>query len=170
MYPLHHFLANTQMNAKLFPVLLLLLIYSSCSDEDSSPEAKVQGTYESLLTGSSGSHEEKFDFYDTFELRSDGTFYREDVTRKVGLDEVLGFRTIANGTYTISDGIVSFHYENFYSKQIEDLPYFPKDQLNFSDSWDYPDHYRVLNNYTQLEYICPSNAMCGWLPNYTKID
>lgn len=165
------------MKAKLFPILLLCLGLFSCNDEDPSPEAKVQGTYVSLLTGRSGSGEEEFDFYDSFELRSDGTFYQEDATRNVDSDEALGYRTIANGTYTISDGVVTLHYEDFYSMQIEDVPYLPKDQLTFSDMRGYINpfgniyQYRVLNNYTQLQYICPSNALCSSnLPIYTKID
>lgn len=156
---------------------MLFLALFSCH-EDHNPEKKITGTYESLLTGRSGGWIDKeFDFSDTFEFRSDGTFYQEDVTRTVGTDEVLGFRTVANGTYTISDGVVTLHYEDFYSMQIEDVPYLPKDQLTFSDMRDYVNpfgniyQYRVLTNYTQLQYICPSNANCtSTLPVYTKID
>ena len=159
------------MKAKLFPALLLLISLFGCNEEDLSPEAKIQGTYERLLLVNDPSGEKKFDFYDTYELRSDGTFYREDVTRNVGSDEVLGFRTFANGTYTLSDGVVTFHYEDFSSMQIEDIPYLPKEQLTFSDLRDFSDQYKILNNYMQLEYICPSNAMCSsFIPAYTKIN
>ncbi|SEG38641.1 hypothetical protein [Algoriphagus boritolerans] len=160
------------MKAKLLPILMLLFGLISCNDEDFSPEAKIQGTFELVLSVINQSTDEiEFDFYNTYELRSDGTFYREDVTRNVGSDEVLGFRTYGDGTYTISDEIVTFQYENFYSMQIEDIPYLPKDQLTFSESGKNSDQYRVLNNYTQLEYICPSNALCSSIiPPYTKID
>lgn len=85
------------MKAKLFPILVLLVGLYSCNEEDLSPEAQVQGKYEWIYRDNQAWSDDLFDYVNTFELRSDGTFLREDVTRNLNSDEVLGYRSYGSG-------------------------------------------------------------------------
>jgi hypothetical protein len=158
------------MKAKLLPVLLLLLGLFSCNEEDQSPEAKVQGAYEWVYQDNQGWSDDLFDYVNTFELRSDGTFYREDVTKNLDSDEVLGYRAYGKGTYSIADRVVTLVYDDLYTMAVADLNYLPKDQLTLVE-WEHPgDSFRIVGDYTQLEQFCLPNANCAGPTIYTRVD
>jgi hypothetical protein len=163
-------LTNNQTKAKLFPVLLLLVVFFSCNEEDLSPEAQVQGKYELIYQDNQGWSDDLFDYVNTFELRSDGTFHREDVTRNLDSDEVLGYRSYGSGTYTLADGEVTFVYEELYIMGVADINYLPKDSLISYGQTDFSESYSILENYKRLEYICLPNSGCGEPQAYTRID
>ncbi|HSF52414.1 MAG TPA: hypothetical protein VLA71_01610 [Algoriphagus sp.] len=158
------------MKAKLFPILLLLISLFGCNDENLSPEARIQGRYEYLYQSDQSWGEGLKDYSNTIELRRDGTFYREEVTRNIGSDEMLGYRGYGSGTYTISEGKVELHHEEIYVMGIADLNYVPKSDLMKMELSELPQSYTILNNYTELEYVCPINALCGYLPVYKKLN
>jgi hypothetical protein len=158
------------MKTKLFPVLMLLLALFSCNEDDLSPEAKVQGAFENIYQSNQAWSDDLFEYVDRIELKSDGSFYMEDVTKNLDTEDVLGYRRYGHGTFTISEGIVTLHYEDSYIMGIEDINYLPKDQLVVFEGEMISEQFTVLENYTQLEYRCPSNAFCGTLPIYEKID
>ncbi|OOG77476.1 hypothetical protein [Algoriphagus sp. A40] len=158
------------MKAKLFPILLLLISLFGCNDENLSPEAKVRGSYESVFRGSGSWGFGLYDFVNTFHLRADGGFYREGVTKDAESGDLLGYTNYASGTYTISDGVVSLYYDEFYSMGIADIDFIPKEELTTYEIEGYFEQYAVSENYKQLESICPSNANCGAPQVYTRID
>lgn|SRR5690606_30573424 len=161
---------NNQMKAKLLPVLLLLLGLFSCNEEDPSPESKVQGAYEWVYQDNQSWSNDLFDYVNTFELKPDGTFYREDVTKNLDSDEVLGYRAYGKGTYSIVDRVVTFVYDDLYIMAVADLNYLPKDQLTLVE-WEHPaDSFRIVGDYTQLEQFCLPNANCASPIIYSRVD
>ena len=157
------------MKAKLFPVLVLILALFSCNDEDLSPESRVQGAYEYVYQFNQGWGDELFDYVDRIELKSDGSFYKENVTKNLDSDDVLGYRGYSSGTFTVSEGIVTLHFDEVHYMTVADVNYLPKDQLTLlADASDM--HYKVLENYSQLEFICPSNALCGTLSIFERVE
>jgi hypothetical protein len=157
------------MKAKLFPVLILLISLFSCNEEDLTPEAKLQGSYQSVTEVSGAWGAGRFDYVNTFDFRSDGTFYREDVTRNPGSDEVLGHRMYGSGTYTVIDGIVKILYDELYVMNVVDVNYWPKEGLILTETDGNYEDYSILENYKKLEYVCPPNAFCISLP-YIKVQ
>lgn len=157
------------MKAKLFPVLVLLVSLFSCNEEDLSPEAKIHGSYQSITEGSGAWGIGRFDYVNTFDFKSDGTFYREDVTRNPGSDEMLGYRMYGSGTYTITDGKVKILYDEMYILNVADVNHWPKEGLRLTETDGNFEDYAILENYAKLEFICPPNADCApW--SYIKID
>lgn len=158
------------MKAKLIPILVLFISLFSCNDEELSPEAKIRGTYEFIYEINQSGGQSLQDFARTIELRVDGTFYKEDVTRNISSGEVLGYRGYSSGTYTIEDGKVELLHEEVYSRNQADLKYVPKEELQKSGLDGYSEMYTILNNYSELEVVCPSLAYCGVLHIYKKLD
>jgi len=158
------------MKAKLFPVLLLLISLFGCNEEDLSPKARVQGTYEFLYEINQSGGQGLQNFARTIELRADGTFFKQDITRNISSGEVLGYRGYSSGTYTIEDGKVKLQHEEIYSRYLADLNYVPKEELQNSGLDGYFELYTILNNYSELEVVCPSLAYCGELHIYKKLN
>jgi hypothetical protein len=158
------------MKAKLFPILVLLVGLYSCNEEDLSPEAQVQGKYEWIYQDNQAWSDDLFDYVNTFELRSDGTFLRENVTKNLNSEEVLGYRSYGSGTYIIAEGAVTFLYEELYLMGVADSNYLPKDSLISHGQTKYSVSYKILDNYKRLEYICLPGANCGAQQAYTRVD
>lgn len=158
------------MKAKLSPILFLIFGLFSCNGEDLIPEAKIQGKYEFLYEINQSGGQGLQDFARIIELKADGTFYKENVTRNISSGEVLGYRGYSSGIYTIEDGKVELLHEEVYSRNQADLNYVPKEELPKSELDGYSEMYTILNNYSGLEVVCPSLGYCGELHIYKKID
>ncbi|WP_339699498.1 hypothetical protein [Algoriphagus aquimarinus] len=157
------------MKTKLLPLFALFVILFSCKDdEEISPNAKIEGKYvSSVEIETSG---DKLDLVNTLEFNSDGTFYAENYTTETGKDEILGYRSYYNGTYSIIDGKVTLQWQDYYTMNFFDIYYLPKADLTLSDGMDYSSNYDINENYTQLSFICPPNAYCIASAPYVKIN
>lgn len=131
----------------------------------------IQGKYEFLLYQDDQSRGQGLqDFARTIELKSDGTFYKEDITRNISSGEVLGYRGYSSGIYTIEDGKVKLLLDEIFSRNQADLAYVSKEELQKSAFDGYSELYTILNNFSALEVVCPSLAFCGELHIYKKLN
>lgn len=56
--------------------------------------------------------ETKYDLVDKFMFKADGTFTGENIALSSGTDEVLGYRAVYSGTYTVSDQKVTITHKD----------------------------------------------------------
>ncbi|PZX56513.1 hypothetical protein [Algoriphagus chordae] len=157
------------MKTQLLPLIALLLILFSCKDvEEPSPNSRIEGKYVSTveieMTGG------KLDLVNTLNLKSDGTFYAENYTTEAGKDEILGYRSYFNGTYTIVDEKVTLEWKESYTMNFFDIYYMPKADLTLSDGNEFIADYAIEEDYTQLSFMCPPNAFCTSQEVYLKTN
>lgn len=153
----------------MLTLFALLLIIFSCKDDDEiSPNAKIEGKYVSTveIEASVG----KLDLVNTLDLKSDGTFYAENYTTEAGKDDILGYRSYFNGTYTIIGEKVTFEWKKSYTMNFYDIYYMPKADLKLSDGNEFNAEYAIELDFTQLTFICPPNAYCATSTPYVKIN
>jgi hypothetical protein len=164
------FLTDNQMKAKLIPILLFAVALFSCDEENPRLEAQIAGKYEFAYEDDQTWGGGVKDFVSTIELRADGTYYREEVTKELDSEEVLGYRGYSNGTYTIAETTVELISGESYTMDVEDLNYVPKEDLAKVEPEESSHSFTILGDFSGLEYVCPSNAFCGSLPVYTRLD
>lgn len=157
------------MKSKLLPLFALALLIFSCKDvEEPSPNSRIEGKYVSTveieMTGG------KLDLVNTLDLKSDGTFSSENYTTKADEDDILGYRSYYNGTYTIVDGKVTLRWQDYYTMNFFDIYYMSKADLTLSEGSGFNSDYLIEENYTQLSFICPPNAYCTASTPYVKIN
>jgi hypothetical protein len=157
------------MKTQLFPLIALVLVIFSCKDvEGPSPNSRIEGKYVSTVeietTGG------KLDLVNTLNLKSDGTFYAENYTTEAGKDEILGYRSYFNGTYTIVDEKVTLEWKESYTMNFFDIYYMPKADLTLSGGNEFIADYAIELDFTQLSFICPPNAYCTISTPYIKIN
>ncbi|WP_425635971.1 hypothetical protein ACPUEN_11260 [Algoriphagus yeomjeoni] len=157
------------MKTRFLPFIALFLIIFSCKDvEEPSPNSRIEGKYVSTVEIEiSGG---KLDLVNTLDFKSDGTFSSENYTTKADEDDILGYRSYYNGTYTIIDGKVTLRWQDYYTMNFFDIYYMPKADLTLSDGDEYYSDYAIEEDYTQLSFICPPNAFCTSQEVYLKTN
>ncbi|SFB20997.1 hypothetical protein [Algoriphagus aquimarinus] len=159
------------MKTKLLPLFALFFILFSCNDDDEiSPNAKIEGKYRYNSEGNMSWIDKTFNFVDVMEFKSDGTVTGESYTTDLGSDTILGYRGYFSGSYTIIEGKVTITYSKSYHMGVEDVNYIPKEELIQSQEEGYTSDYVNSEDYSQLSFICPSNAYCTFLPVYVKVN
>ena len=153
-----------------FLILAIPFLFSSCADEEPSPEAKITGIYERITQGNLGWGSEQFDFLGTLEFKNDGTFTFEEVTKNIGGDEILGYRAYGQGTYTIENNKVTIVKNEAYVLGVEDSNYQPKSELILSQ-FDPPSFmiFGITEDYKILTSGCGPNELCLVL-TYNRIE
>lgn len=120
------------MKAKLFPILLFAVALFSCDEENPSLEAQIAGKYEYAYEDDQTWGGGLKDFVSTIELRADGTYYREEVTKELDSEQILGYRGYSTGTYAIAENTVELISGESYTMDVEDLNYVPKEDRSNS--------------------------------------
>lgn len=158
------------MKKYLLLILTIPFLFSSCADDEPSPEARIAGTYESVTQGNLGWGTEKFDFVGTLEFKSDGTYTFEEVTKNIGEDEVLGYRAYGNGSYTIEGNQVTIITEESFILGVADLNYLPKSDL-VAYQFDSPPFakYEITEDFKKLTNGCGPLENCIWLI-YNRVE
>jgi hypothetical protein len=141
---------------KYIPLILAIpFLFSSCSDEEPSPEARITGIYEQNYEFSDT------DWQTTIQFERKGTFYTERVVKNSGGDEIIGFYYYGSGTYTISeDDVAVLNFEEYYIGPEDGGP------VAKSDLYEYEDgrgvmNYSILEDYTRLRYQCGPSEFCA---------
>jgi hypothetical protein len=117
------------MKKYILLILAIPFLFSSCSDEEPSPEAKITGIYERIIQGNDEWGSNLSDFVSTIHFKIDGTFTMDEVTKDVGGDIVLGYRSYGNGTYTIVEDELTIVYNELFIMGLADANYQPKNDL-----------------------------------------
>ncbi|WP_192085967.1 lipocalin family protein [Algoriphagus sp. Y33] len=159
------------MKPKLLPLLAILLVFFSCNDvTEVSPNIRISGVYESTREAALGDGETKYDLVDKLIFKADGTFTGENITLSGGTDEILGYRAVYSGTYTVSEQKVAITYEDPLEINMRDIYYIPKDALTLMEGVSYSLEYAVSDSYSRLSIICPEFAKCAPPVPYIKVD
>ncbi|RAI92040.1 hypothetical protein [Algoriphagus yeomjeoni] len=158
------------MKRQLYPLIALVLLIFSCKDvEEPSPNSQIEGRYVSTVEIEIAAGV-KLDLVNTLDFKSDGTFSSENYTTEADDDDILGYRSYYNGTYTIAEGKVTLKWQDYYAMNYFDIYYMPKADLTLADGNEYYSDYAIEENYTQLSFMCPPNAFCTSQEVYVKAN
>lgn len=158
------------MKKYILLILVIPILFSSCADEEPSPESKITGIYERITQGNLGWGSEQFDFVGTLDFKNDGTFTFEEVTKNIGGDEILGYRAYGYGTYTIENNKVTIVKNEAYAQGVADSNYQPKSELVLYQ-FDPPNSliFGITEDYKTLTSGCGPLENCLVL-TYTRVE
>jgi hypothetical protein len=143
---------------KLKPLLLFLVfvLAFSCKDKvgDMNPAESELGKYQLRLNG------DDFDIINTIELKVQGNVIASGIVQNTGESVDQGYNYYYTGTYTMKDDVISIFQESYFQVAKAGQLFDSKDMLVLVQTRSASSDYKIQSNFTELEYICPPNAIC----------
>ncbi|WP_373398728.1 hypothetical protein V8V91_03250 [Algoriphagus halophilus] len=137
----------------------LLVISVGCNREDDefNPGQAILGIYQKTDREIS----DELDFVRIIELKQGQKVVAQSTARKKGQSEDLGFQYYYEGTYKLEDNVVVINFTETFQLTDPDISYVSKDELTeIIREYFFEDRYSVSEDYQELTFICPPNALC----------
>jgi hypothetical protein len=143
---------------KLKPLLLffVFVIVFSCKDKegDMNPAQSELGKYQLRLNG------DDFDMINTIELKVGGNVIASGIVQKPGESVDQGYNYYYTGTYTMKDDVISIFQESYFQVAKAGQLFDSKDMLVLVQTRSASSDYKIQSNFSELQFICPTNAIC----------
>lgn len=149
--------------------LSLIAMLVSCKNEDDqlSPGQAVLGVYQQV----GSDQNDELEFVRTIELKQGQEVIFQGTVRAKGESETLGYQFYYEGTYTLEDQVVVMDFNETFSLTDPDITYVPKEELTeIERGFSLDDRYFISEDYQELSYICPPNALCAPPTPFEKIN
>ncbi|MBN3582270.1 hypothetical protein JYB64_07705 [Algoriphagus aestuarii] len=146
------------MKKSIYFLLGLIVFFSGCkNEEDLNPSQAILGLYQQTQVD----YDEDLSFVKTIELNSENQVLYQGFFREKGESEVLGYQFYYEGTYTLDGDVVVMDFENTFQLLDPDITYVPKEDLvEVESEFYFEERYKVSDDYQELYYVCPPNALC----------
>ena len=146
------------MKKNLVLAMSLIAVLIGCkNEEDLNPSQAILGLYQQTQVD----YDEDLSFVKTIQLNSENQVLYQGFFREKGELEVLGYQFYYEGTYTLDGSVVVMVFENTFQLLDPDFTYVPKEDLDEVESEFYfEERYKVSDDYQELYYVCPPNALC----------
>lgn len=156
----------------LLSIPLLIFLVSCQEDEAPNPNSRMEGRWEQTF--------EVFDLYESYhilEFKEDGTFHGEMMARDIETKQLIGYRGIFDGSYEVNGDILTFTEEVLLGRDyndpaiVDDNTFVPKEELIPSSNTS-EISYRIVKNFSELNFICPEGDISGCIEftTYIKVD
>ena len=147
------------MKRTLVLIMSLLAILVSCSNEDDdlNPGQAILGIYQKTDRDLS----DELDFVRSIELKQGQQVVAQSTARNKGGSEDLGYQYYYVGTYKLEGKVLVINFTETFHLTDPDISYLPKNELpEVSREYFFEDRYTVSEDYQELTFICPPNALC----------
>lgn len=147
------------MKRTLVLIMSLLVGLVGCNREDDelNPGQAILGIYQKTDREIS----DELDFVRIIELKQGQKVVAQSTARNKGQSEDLGFQYYYEGTYKLEGNVVVINFTETFHLTDPDISYLPKVDLpEVSREYFFEDRYSVSEDYQELTFICPPNALC----------
>lgn len=147
------------MKRTLVLIMSLLVVLVGCNREDDelNPGQAILGIYQKTDREIS----DELDFVRIIELKQGQKVVAQSTARKKGQSEDLGFQYYYEGTYKLEGNVVVINFTETFQLTDPDISYVSKDELTeIIREYFIEDRYSVSEDYQELTFICPPNALC----------
>ncbi|MBN3518979.1 hypothetical protein JYB62_03110 [Algoriphagus lutimaris] len=157
------------MKRNIAIVMSFMAILFSCKNEDDelNPGQAILGIYQKTDRDLS----DELDFVRRIELKQGQQVVAQGTVKNKGESATLGFQYYYEGTYKLEGKVVVINFTKTFHLTDPDISYLPKDELpEVSREFFFEDRYKVSDDYQELIYICPPNALCVPPTPFEKIN
>lgn len=159
----------------LVSLSFLTLIFSCQENEEINPYEKMEGRWEQIFDVNG-----LYEGYHVLEFDKNGTYTGEFAARNLETKELIGFRGIEEGDYSIDGEKLTLTRTKGFSRDVNDpafvddnspvTTFVQKDAL-IPDNSPLEINYWLADDFSELRFICPENSegSCIEFTTYVKV-
>ncbi|WP_113923856.1 hypothetical protein [Cognataquiflexum aquatile] len=159
----------------LVSLAFLTLIFSCQENEEINPYAKMEGRWEHNFDVRG-----LYESYNVLEFDKNGTYIGEFAARNLITKELIGFRGIEEGNYSIEGGKLTMTKTKGFSRDANDpsfvndnspFPTFVQKDALIPDNTPQEIYYWISDDFSELRFVCPENSLgsCVEFTTYVKV-